>query len=1104
MAAPQQALQHTMSRKDFQRDVVQACVPGLFPRLADVRGGSEDGLIAFTYRVPSNSNSIKIQVSVPDTSEYPESHQYFAYIENDKVPEAVPMILEASQSSWNGLSVRDFLKAISECLDEATLGGDCQWDRLQDDSDQDFEDAYDEMDWEMEDEKDFSPRFDDRELRENIRSDLRKARNAGLRVGYLGELNGAVILCASSRIAKLGISVEAMQAWNVRPTDFFVLLLRYPQNYRPLADIVSSRGAEGGFIQMYVGVCESYKPSLNCARHIFASKEAQKPADVNEVTNLEPALNPIFIGKSLNSLLNERFLHIVKCRLDYGFSWTGAELYVSDGQGKITDIRERENPKYFQVEDWSASSPAFLVADHLANVQNRSDMSLLLVAMQFTLRRFVKCTEFCLNCYCKINAGFEAIKPFICSNGLCLYQYLALGMGPSLEWEISSQPYVVDLLISFAYTSIVSGKLNNLPNGLQLKIPPPTSNSITWKAYEGQMFTTEPSGLCLRVGNSINLKHGDWIVVMLPVAQGTQGEPPELHAYVKDVSKWPDICLSYPIFRNITTDQKEWEGSLHGELCDRDENFRRRVVRGEAASLAQWQHRISPSALLLLQWIVGSNRSVIIYDDDPEHQVSGMESYLQFRFAQGAPDKEERFVASVTRTALRLQLQYPTLFAWHGSPMCNWHGILREGLHYKQIVNGRQFGDGVYMSQDFSVSTGYCNRNFSPVYQNWQWPQSILKCSTAISLNEVVNAPAEYVSSRPHYVVGDVDWIQPRYLFVKCQTIPQSLDKSKPRQPSNIYDQDPSCLVRGPQQQQIKIPLSAVNSHRIHTSPREVKKKTKKKAARLQELKSILKIPQGQEILATGNSTNDDDADSIATLMEDQLLLLSDSEEGFGHEQPKSTGLVQSTVLKTDFKPGSLDPSSVQLLGDPTYATPTATKVLQKQLRVALRTQKKEPMHELGWYINENLISNVYQWIVELHSFDPNHPLARDFNSAGLTSIVLEIRYPSQFPISPPFVRIIRPRFLRFSSGGGGHITAGGAMCMELLTNSGWLPTSSIESVLLQVRMAILNPVPQPARLDPKNWGKDYTVSEAIAEYKRVCICHGWNVPDDINQLAWT
>jgi ubiquitin-conjugating enzyme E2 Q len=192
------------------------------------------------------------------------------------------------------------------------------------------------------------------------------------------------------------------------------------------------------------------------------------------------------------------------------------------------------------------------------------------------------------------------------------------------------------------------------------------------------------------------------------------------------------------------------------------------------------------------------------------------------------------------------------------------------------------------------------------------------------------------------------------------------------------------------------------------------------------------------------------------------------------------------------------------MLEPPSYATPMATKTLQRNLKEVLEIQSKTPIHELGWYIDAQLIDNFYQWIVELHTFDATSPLAKDMKAAGITSVVLEIRFGKDYPHSPPFVRVIRPRFLPFTMGGGGHVTAGGAMCMELLTNSGWSAVSSIESVLLQVRMAMMNPEPKPARLESQNKAgqRDYGIWEAIEAYKRACAQHGWQVPPDFGDFT--
>src|SRR4029077_306008 len=74
-------------------------------------------------------------------------------------------------------------------------------------------------------------------------------------------------------------------------------------------------------------------------------------------------------------------------------------------------------------------------------------------------------------CHCKTDYTFETLRPYVCSKPLCLYQYMALGFGPSLEWEILSQPYVVDLLTSFTYASARNSRLKDFPTGLGLLVP---------------------------------------------------------------------------------------------------------------------------------------------------------------------------------------------------------------------------------------------------------------------------------------------------------------------------------------------------------------------------------------------------------------------------------------------------------------------------------------------------------------------------------------------------------------------------------------------------------------------------------------------------------
>jgi ubiquitin-conjugating enzyme E2 Q len=139
-------------------------------------------------------------------------------------------------------------------------------------------------------------------------------------------------------------------------------------------------------------------------------------------------------------------------------------------------------------------------------------------------------------------------------------------------------------------------------------------------------------------------------------------------------------------------------------------------------SLQTWTDRISPAALGLLRWIIASNRSSIVQVDislgqedsenlmkksKPDERVSNMDGYVQFRFAQGAPDKEHRFHKALEETQDRHNKDYPTLFAWHGSGLENWHSIIRSGLDFKDTLNGRACGHGVYHSLEYTTSRTY-------------------------------------------------------------------------------------------------------------------------------------------------------------------------------------------------------------------------------------------------------------------------------------------------------------------------------------------------------------------------------------------------------------
>ena len=1146
---------------------------------------------------------------VTDLGEYPESHEYMIYTDSEEIPPTIHSALD-DMSHCPGMKVSDMMAKVVKALDKATAGSRHNpvdlddGDPMQIDSDLEPVESDDPEDYDS-DAGAWSPRSpkhqssnsaaqgrsgnhaDTLASNARLRNDLRFAKDAGFRVCYLGNLldngqDGFVTL--SCRVAKLGISDEALQAWHLRPDQYFLLLIRYTAGYKDIDRLIGqsmSHGSNG--VQMRVGLSSRYKIAIDEAIATFTVLEDKSKSRklvstrVSNASSKKGGLGRLFIGKPLDDLLNDRLIPLLRYRNAMGFGWDGAEDFFNDHQGRNLDSQDVINPKYWadDLSNHLETLPKLVTQDHLTG--NPKDRSFPLTAMQFALRHLVRCTEFCLVCNCKVEADFEALKPYVCSKPLCLYQYMSLGFGPSIEHEIITQPYVVDLLISFCFTSATHRKLRYLPTGMALMVPAPTLMTEQSNPNFNQ-YSTTPTGRPPRaikmpqVGEKV-ITHrakfirqnmellfppgaaqvvypGNW-VSFIP----TPSSDERYHCRVNEVLH-PTVRLGAPVVRPIkktgqlanfpisqrhlsTTNRANIpttltpastppptitaENSMNQypeiQFVVYDQNFddlddyekqssictlletlpsvsqmgdHLRSKGGQDTSLRQWAERISPAALGVLRWIIASNRSCIIQVDSlegsnpkSEERVSGMPGWMQFRFAQGAPDKEQRFVTSIRHTTPNAK--HPTIFAWHGSPLHNWHGIVREGLHFEKADHGRAYGDGVYHSLQAMTSVGYSG--MSGIYSlgedyissSGEWPHSQLKISQAIALNEIVNAPSQFVSKKPHLVVAQLDWIQSRYLFVRCNAQGMHLQDTPPIQ---VYEQDPLFTPVGEKNSQIIIPVTAVSKSRRPVSQVVTVKSGNKK----------VKVENAQELEEITMVSDETD-------FEDLEILFSDTEEkpeslpsppnkGKGKALPKLPPSAQPHALQTDFVPGSLNHKTLPLLDPPSYATSMATKALQRELAATLKVQDTHPAHELGWYIDQELINNVYQWIVELHTFESHLPLAKDMKSKGITSVVMEIRFGKNYPMSPPFVRVIRPRFLSFMAGGGGHVTAGGALCMELLTNSGWSAVSNIESVLLQVRLAMSSTDPKPARLEPGGV-RDYQVGEAVEAFVRACHTHG-------------
>ncbi|KAI6756345.1 hypothetical protein HG530_012081 [Fusarium avenaceum] len=1206
-----------MGVKQFNLDLRSAIqTADHFPCLSNLRKGDSDGELAFTcICTPATDDeheqqSIDIQALSKDPDSYPR-HPGFLIFTSSDAPASLEKRLQEISHSTEGQSVKDVITSISRALNTKLNLSDHPASQVSltesmdmsdhsdvgDDQDSYYDAEYDELD--------IDPLPPTRPAVQNpsrpthaqtarLKRHLREVRKAGFHVSIPvgeGENVSFRLFSLSIRVSKLAIPEEALEAWGLEPSEYIVLLFRLPMGYPPLSDFLQLP-YDQTTMECKVGKCLGPEPSRESMERMFQCEPSRESDHNNkdgaENDNPKSPFLPIYMSLSLDTLLNRTFPSLLRLRRSEGLSWDEAQELLfkfSRGNHLVENSRSSESFEAQQNRDMSDEcfGLEFLRQDCVS--KDTDDLNVILIAIQFGLQRLVKCTKYCLVCHRRTEGGFEAVKPFVCENLLCLYQYLSLGFCQSIEHEIINNPYVVDLLISFFYSAVASRRLREFPPGLQLKCASSafkldSQEPIVAKAYfESKVLQFQsmdyPKFRSIKEGQNVLLVVSKAKVLKMPVMR----ERMSINAYPvlnmssddqeantrQDIEK--HVCMivscnstdftfkvmsTHTSPANVTANPGDIQKTQIGEPTpgglevmvfkyeqeidklepvERDQALlfmtegipsvdamRDYLTERPGRRLSSWQCMDS-STLSLLNWIVASNRSFIVQDDSipgtsPPNEkmqegklVDGMEAgWMQFRFAQGSPEKEQIFVNHLKQVKKpRNGKHYPSLFAWHGSPLSNWHSIIRTGLDFSQTLHGRAFGDGVYFSKEFLTSSGYTMGG--PGFQSW--PNSALRILNAISICEIVNEPTQFVSTDPHFVVNKIDWIQCRYLFVQTQQSPTELGKEMDigYSDSSIYlEQDPAhvLLSRGAP---IGIPKSATPISRRRVLGQQLPSATG----------SSLKFP----IVIDDTDSNG----NTLTSVELDHLLSSDSEDStssiIGRKRRRTStdsGLGETRLVPfqdddvTPFQPGQVDVGSLPKLAEPTWAasSPAALRALNNQIKDLQKIQSSNSLATLGWYIDFEKLETLFHWIVELHSFDKSLALAQDMIRHGCSSVVLELRFGASFPISPPFVRVIRPRFLPFAQGGGGHVTMGGAICSELLTNSGWSPALSLEKVFLEVRMNLCDKDP-PARLDDAGAlththqigarNMDYNMFEAVDAFRRAATAHGWQIPSDLEML---
>eukprot|EP00957_Ditylum_brightwellii_P097712 7441700-Ditylum_brightwellii.AAC.1 len=151
-----------------------------------------------------------------------------------------------------------------------------------------------------------------------------------------------------------------------------------------------------------------------------------------------------------------------------------------------------------------------------------------------------------------------------------------------------------------------------------------------------------------------------------------------------------------------------------------------------------------------------------------------MGTKFQFLMYSASPEREQAFV-----TAKRT---HGSIFAFHGSPIENWHSILRGGVKNcsgtNLQLNGASYGPGVYLSPNASTSLGYSKvvkgSNYESIASSSRSENQFISGEQVkiLALCEIID-DGTIKKADSIWVVANDEHVVTRFLFV---FLPQSSD----------------------------------------------------------------------------------------------------------------------------------------------------------------------------------------------------------------------------------------------------------------------------------------------------------------------------------------
>lgn len=667
---------------------------------------------------------------------------------------------------------------------------------------------------------------------------------------------------------------------------------------------------------------------------------------------------------------------------------------------------------------------------------------------------------------CKKKLPFSVTRMRTCDQDLCLHQFEELGLGVSVLDEVQSNPTLVELDMSLAFSAVESSRdvFEPFPGFLLVKEQMRGRSGWFSNKVEHQKPKKSPPSHLSSSGE----------ISYQPVIEGRKNKMTlTLKEVIQHIPAVADLqkCTTETALKKALT--RAWFMSKGLAKLDSIPSLANAKVAQEWKKESQLPYNVARFILMtnrLSLSELGPADEVLKPADDEK----GLTLY-QFVVLHDTPEKEAYF--SQQREA------QGSFFAFHGSGAENWYSILRNGLRSMSnttyMSTGAAYGEGIYLATELGTSMMYARGVGS------SWPNGRLKSGfQCVAICEVINnSQRPNAGSRNNILVVPREKEQDvsiRYLLVFRDKFYGSESRQIHINGHKLLGQSGLDLLEHYQMQKKAQEEAQRNQERIRMS-------TRSRAVTFRTHPQQQAPTTSSSAAAPPNSSSKREAPVV---------------EGPPPPKPKKQkAAVESSSLAVP-KPVATNSKSSSGLGSRAVMQEfqSLMRSIKNSLPIASCIENNEPAPVLsGTTVTlPDEEGNLSLWRIALHPYllKESKALYNDFHELQRLNknaqedhvpVVLEVKFPTTFPFAPPFVRVLSPRFRIHS----GHVTIGGSICMELLTASGWSPACNFESLLVQVVMAF---VEGNGRLDLKSsqQGREYNEREAQDAFKRAALAHGW------------